>query len=337
MGAGASLSADDKAELKKAYAEWSKQESPIDDAAFIELLRNTAPGLHAKAVAEGTGPAAAAALKSQFETAKRKLKMQAASSSDDNDAAESDLPPPLQKLVSWAPDRATNLQRGLAANLLRSECAALPPVPALLRHPQVSLAASSDAARVRCHCRPLRLVDIAIGSVKVAALLDTGAEHCAMSAVGATRCGLQPLVDSSFGGVAGGIGTTAKQGRVHYAKVELVGASSSSDVGGAGVATALASTADAPVAPPAATTAVAMPTTPKSDGARAPAEASSKPLFEVAFDVMTWPPHVSFDAILGIDFLARHKALIDVCCNKLRLTTQSSEEIVQVTLRLDGT
>ena len=293
MGAGASLTADDKAELQRAYAEFEKQDGNVDDVAFLRLLERTAPGLHAKASAAETGPAAAAALKSQFEAAKRKLSAQAASSATSDLPAETAAPPPLQKLVSWAPDRATNLHRGLAADMLKSE--------------------------------PLRLVDITIGPIKVAALLDTGAEHCAMSAGGASRCGLQPLIDSSFGGVAGGIGTTAKHGRVHYAKVQLVGSSVVGGAGGAAAPTSVESTASA--------------TPPAAAPAAAPAEqttTASNPLFEVAFDVMTWPPNVCFDAILGIDFLARHKALIDVCANTMRITTQPSGETVEVPLRLDG-
>ena len=124
-----------------------------------------------------------------------------------------------------------------------------------------------------------------------------------MSTSGATKCGLQPLVDESFGGVAGGIGTAAKQGRVHYAKVTLPvagGASTSPDH-----------------------------------------EAPPPHFFEVAFDVMAWPPHVNFDAIIGIDFLARYKATIDVSGNTLRLTAPAAgagdEPVVHVgTLRKDG-
>ena len=46
-------------------------------------------------------------------------------------------PPPLQKLYSWAPDKQTNLTRGLRAGMLGSE--------------------------------PLRLIDLSIGGVSVAA------------------------------------------------------------------------------------------------------------------------------------------------------------------------
>ena len=195
MGAGASTA--DKLELQRAYAAWEEATAPgqpaLTDEGFLKLLETAAPTLHQKAIASGSGAAAAASLKSQFESAKQKLQMRALGKSSGRisrqPSGSAPAPPPLQKLYSWAPDKQTNLTRGLRAGMLGSE--------------------------------PLRLIDLSIGGVSVAALLDTGAEHCAMSPSAAKRCGLQPLVDDSFGGVAGGIGTAAKQGRIHYAKVTL--------------------------------------------------------------------------------------------------------------------
>ena len=46
---------------------------------------------------------------------------------------------------------------------------------------------------------------------------------------------------------------------------------------------------------------------------------------EVAFDVMEFPSHATFDAILGIDFLARHRALIDVCECALVVTIPTAD------------
>ena len=46
-----------------------------------------------------------------------------------------------------------------------------------------------------------------------------------------------------------------------------------------------------------------------------------------AFDVMDWPPHVNFAAIVGIDFLARHKAVVDVCGDSLHLVAASGEKV----------
>ena len=260
MGAGAS--AEDKAELQRSYAAWNQATAdgkPLNDEGFLALLKEHAPGLHTKVSAEGTGPAAAKALLSQFESAKRKLQMQAlqkASKENVLGATPADpppQPPTLQKLYSWAADKSTNLQRGLKSNAFEKV--------------------------------PLRLVDLSIADISIAALLDTGAEHSALSTSASERCGLKPLVDESFGGVAGGIGTTSKQGRVHYAKITVKGAA------GTGVQ------------------------------------------LEAAFDVMEWPKSATFDAILGIDFLVRYKAIIDVCGNALTLVDGANAEKVQVTLR----
>jgi hypothetical protein len=285
MGAGASAA--DKAELQQAYAAWEQATAAgqsLTDDDFLKLLERTAPGLHGKASAEGSGPAAAAGLRSQFEMAKRKLQMRALGASSPKSpkypkspkskqtSVEAPAPPPLQKLYSWAPNRQVNLQRGLAAGLLKSE--------------------------------PLRLIDLSVGEVHVAALLDTGAEHCAMSSAGAARCGLQPLVDETFGGSVGGIGIAAKHGRVHYAKVAF----------------------KRPVAAQTATSAAA------GGGADAVVTAGVAPLFEVAFDVMEWPPHVKFEAIIGIDFLARYKAVVDVGSNALRLVAPTGEKAEAVLL-----
>ena len=268
MGAGASAA--DKAQLQRAYAAWEKATAPgqpeLSDEAFLDLLKTNAPGLHAKATEAGTGASAAASLKAQFESAQRKLQMRALGSSSGSSKlkapnAATPAPPALQKLYSWAPDKGTNLQRGLAAGTaFKSE--------------------------------PLLLLDLKIGGITISALLDTGAEHCAMSQAGSTRCGLQPLVDENFGGVVGGIGTATKQGRVHYAKVSLPAAENKGD---------------------------------------------DAPLFEVAFDVMSWPEHVNFEAIIGIDFLARYKATIDVCGKALCLTPPDwSDTTITATLRKDG-
>ena len=336
MGAGASTT--DKLELQRAYAAWEEATAPgqpaLTDEGFLKLLKTAAPTLHQKATATGSGAAAAASLRSQFETAKQKLQMRALGKSSGRISRQpsesAPAPPPLQKLYSWAPDKQTNLTRGLRAGMLGSE--------------------------------PLRLIDLSIGGVSVAALLDTGAEHCAMSPSAAKRCGLQPLVDESFGGVAGGIGTAAKQGRVHYAKVTL----------GKGVAAAppdacapAAAAAPASAGKDAAAEREAIAAMPikkiaeelKQLGAwkddhgmyeksefvdallaarRKNPDAGPAPIqFEVAFDVMDWPPHVNFAAIVGIDFLARHKAVIDVCGDSLQLVAASGEKVAAA-LRKDG-
>jgi hypothetical protein len=317
MGAAAStLDAD---ELRSAYAAWqtATADAPggqLAPDAFLAMLEKSAPGLHAKAIAAGEGGgslAAAASLQQQFVSTHAKL-----AERDKPAPPPPPAPPPLQKLYSWAPNKATNLQRGLAAGMLSSE--------------------------------PLRLVDFAIGSVKLAALLDTGAEHCAMSAAASKQCGLQPLVDESFGGTAGGIGTAQKHGRVHYAKL-LLGSDVAAAVGASATAPAPAKPAVADVKAPAAATTSdnaeakvkevagekkAVPptatatanstqakvkdtTSEKQAAADAQSAGSSSAsatchYYEVAFDVMEFPPHVTFDAIIGIDFLVRHRAKIDL-------------------------
>ena len=343
MGAGASTA--DKVELQRAYAAWEQATAPgqpdLTDEAFLKLLETAAPGLHAKASSAGSGTAAAASLRSQFETAKQKLQMRALGKSSGKvsrqPSGDAPAPPPIQKLYSWAPDKQTNLRRGLAAGMLGSE--------------------------------PLRILDLAIGGVSVPALLDTGAEHCAMSEEGAKRCGLAPLVDDSFGGTAGGIGTTAKHGRVHYAKVTLgkpapEAANSSGKASGKAGADAKATDAKATAAEREAVSAMSMKEIKEELGKlkaeyvvkvdttgfvekaeyvdallaarRRPAAEGAAPVhFEVAFDVMTWPPHVSFVAIIGIDFLARHKAMIDVCGNSVKLVAASGQS-VEAVLRKDS-
>ena len=98
---------------------------------------------------------------------------------------------------------------------------------------------------------------------------------------------------------AGGIGVCPRQGRVHYAKVTL-GRSAVSDE------------AD-------------------QDGAASSAGIQ----LEAAFDVLLWPPQAKFDAIIGIDFLARHQALVDISGCKLRLIAPAGEA-VNAELRLES-
>ena len=50
---------------------------------------------------------------------------------------------------------------------------------------------------------------------------------------------------------------------------------------------------------------------------------------EVAFDVMEWPPHVEFDAIIGIDFLVRAKAKIDLVSFSMTITdAKGNDQII---------
>lgn len=152
-----------------------------------------------------------------------------------------------------------------------------------------------------------------------------------MSPSAAERCGLQPLVDESFGGTAGGIGTTTRQGRVHYAKLTLkhVAAAEEDAEGDEGLSvTQLKSLLKSRGVHEAKINEC----TERRDllallSLSGPAVPQAAPQLEVAFDVMTWPPHVDFEAIIGIDFLARNKGLIDVCRNTLQLTTLTGERL----------
>ena len=260
---GAAASADEKGALQAAYQKWDEATSQgdITDEKFVVLLQACAPVLHARVTAADTGLQAARALQSQFRTMGYRLRVmkdaQASSTdpdgaierkapdSDPTSSAPASAPPALQKMYSWAEEKSANLQRGLAKGMLQRE--------------------------------PLRLLDLKVADVRISALVDTGAEKCAMSAASAERCGLRPLVDESFGGLSGGMGVVTKHGRVHYAQMGATCA----------------------------------------DGTTIQ--------LEVAVDVMQWPAHAHFDAILGIDFLIRYRAVIDVCDSSLSLYVRASD------------
>lgn len=275
---GAAASAHEKGELAAAYRKWDEttsQGDDITDEKFVALLQTCAPVLHARATAADTGLNAARALKSQFHTMRYRLRVmkgaqasctdpygpfeQKELTSDLVQSAPAPAPPALQKMYSWAKEKPANLQRGLAKGMLQRE--------------------------------PLRLLDLKVADVQISALVDTGAEKCAISAACAERCGLKPLVDESFGGLSGGMGVVTKHGRVHYAKMGATCAHG---------------------------TAIQL---------------------EVAVDVMQWPVHAHFDAILGIDFLTRYKAVIDVCDSSLSLHVPTSDvgESLSATASTDKT
>ena len=100
-------------------------------------------------------------------------------------------------------------------------------------------------------------------------MVDSGAERSALSPAAAARCGLSPLLDTSFTSRVGGVGSAKGHGRVHYATVAFPDARG----GGGGC----------------------------GGGA----------VFEVGFDVFDWPAP-DFDGILGLDFLSRYGAVLDL-------------------------
>ena len=114
MGAGASTA--DKLELQRAYAAWEEATAPgkptLTNEGFLKLLETGAPTLHQKATASGSGAAAEASLKSQFESAKQKLQMPSLGKSSGRNSRQpsgsAPAPPPLRgapevRLVVAAP------------------------------------------------------------------------------------------------------------------------------------------------------------------------------------------------------------------------------------------
>lgn len=120
----------------------------------------------------------------------------------------------------------------------------------------------------------LRALPTAAAVDVVVALVDTGAEHCAMSPSAAARLGLSHLQDSTFAGKVGGIGSGSGRGfgRIHFAPIAFVDAS------------------------------------------------RPRIAFDAAFDVLEWPKSADFDAIIGLDFLVRNRARLDLDSSKLLLS-----------------
>ena len=143
----------------------------------------------------------------------------------------------------------------------------------------------------------LRLVRLEVCGAHVVALLDSGAQRSAMSLAAAKRCGLAELIDASFSrGVAGGDG--------------LVTGPSSRGSGFAG---------------PSAGSGVARLS--RGHGRVHFCEISIADVtFEHALDVIEWPPSaVDFEAILGLDLLARGDATIDLQQHALYLSNRTGQ------------
>ena len=112
-------------------------------------------------------------------------------------------------------------------------------------------------------------------------MIDSGSERSAVSPAAMRRLGLAPLLDASFAGSGSGVGgSVAKLGRVHYAELAFEAAARGDET---------------------------------AEGPRACS-------FACAFEVMTWPASArDFEAILGLDFLVRHRAVLDLPAGVMRL------------------
>lgn len=64
-------------------------------------------------------------------------------------------------------------------------------------------------------------VPVQVNDVETVALIDTGAQVTLMSLSFAQKCGLEHLIDESFGGVARGVGERKIHGRIWMADIQL--------------------------------------------------------------------------------------------------------------------
>ena len=132
----------------------------------------------------------------------------------------------------------------------------------------------------------------------VVAMVDSGAERSAMSPAAAKRVGLMHLLDDSFARQVSGVGSARGHGRVHYAEVRLQNAQSVNRshqaVGVEGASVEQAGLTNTP--------------------------SGQEVLLGAAFDVFDWPSSASdFEAILGLDFLLRHHAILDFAGGSMTL------------------
>ena len=276
MGAGAS--AQEQEELRAAFSEFV----PNMTSSQLELvLKRVAPNVYQHLQAQvGNDPAgvigAVQALQDQFTHAYFQLN----GGMDDSSNAGHDqiVAPVLSRYHSWAADKETNLNRGLVASTLRTT-----------------------------HVRTVRfIVGYQAGqapaqgpeSFVLRALLDTGAERCAMAPSAADKSGLTPLIDETFAHTVVGVGSSRGHGRVHYATISF--AADSADPAG--------QTGEGAIT---------------IDGQGS----NVSPTFLASFDVFDWPTSAGtdFDAILGLDFLVRYQGVIDFATNTLALNTTARD------------
>jgi hypothetical protein len=133
-----------------------------------------------------------------------------------------------------------------------------------------------------------------------------------MSPTAAAKVGLAPfLLDPSFSRTVGGVGHAVGLGRVHFASISFPGA----------VLTAAAVAAVHPghLHPASPTTTSATTINNKNKNT-----AESSFLFDASFDVFQWPREAEFDAILGLDLLAKYSGVLDFKAGCMRLETEEA-------------
>jgi len=151
-------------------------------------------------------------------------------------------------------------------------------------------------------------VRAAVAGVPVVAFVDSGAQATILSRSTAERCGVGRLLDTRFSGVARGVGTAKILGKVHLALLTL-GGDGAASLGAGGGGGRSSSAGDGGDGGNASTTVVAAAST-GEHGAEPPPSA----VLDASFTVME---DASFDMLLGLDMMKKHRMVIDLSRNAL--------------------
>ncbi|GAB0493299.1 hypothetical protein MMPV_004579 [Pyropia vietnamensis] len=143
-------------------------------------------------------------------------------------------------------------------------------------------------------------VRAAVAGVPVTAFVDSGAQATILSRSTAKRCGVERLLDTRFAGVARGVGTAKILGKVHLALLTLGGDGAASLGADAGAGSSSGDGAAAPT-----------PASPSNDPTAEPLPSA---VLDASFTVME---DSSFDMLLGLDMLKKHRMVIDLDRNAL--------------------
>lgn len=149
-------------------------------------------------------------------------------------------------------------------------------------------------------------VRAAVAGVPVLAFVDSGAQATILSRSTAERCGVGRLLDTRFAGMARGVGTAKILGKVHLALLTLGGdgAASLGAETGAGSGSGSGSGSGGGAAAP-------TPASPSNDPTSEPPPSA---VLDASFTVME---DASFDMLLGLDMLKKHRMVIDLSRNAL--------------------